>query len=272
MMELKIAILTPMYGPASGKWMQSLANALKFFYEEPIVDPDGEPCDKQAKLFIVSSSMLTESRHKLVADAVFWGATHFLWLDADHTFPEDTIHRLLAHNLPIVGANYSRRCIPTAPTAALLDGKGLCYTTRAKAEAGELEQVAHIGFGVCLIDARVLDALQLHAEAVGADSYLPLFHMEVKPNGGGIIGEDTYFFRKCRDAGMQVFVDHALSWEVGHLSDVVMTSGMAVQQREAWEGQTEAMKARYEARAKEAEEAHQAQRAALEGAADNSAA
>lgn len=258
MTELKIAILTPLYGQAAGKFIQALTDAMRFFYETPILDEHGEECVKQARMFIVSSSMLTESRHKLVAEAVFWGATHCLWLDADHTFPEDTIHRLLSHNLPIVAANYSRRCIPTAPTAALLDGKGLCYTTREKAEAGELEPVAHVGFGVCLMDVQVLEALQYHSEQVGSGSYLPLFHMEVKPGGGGIIGEDTFFFKKCRAAGVGVVVDHALSWEVGHLSDIVMTSGMAVQHRDAWEGGMENARQRYEDRAKDAEAAHQA--------------
>lgn len=250
--EIKVAVLVPMYGPAPGKWIQSLTDAMRFFYETTILDENGQPCHKEARLFIVSSSMLTESRHKLAAEAVFWGATHMLWLDADHTFPDDTICRLLSHNLPIVGANYSRRCIPTAPTAALLDNKGLCYTTKEKAEADELEEVAHIGFGVCMVHVGVLDALQAKAEADGKDSYLPLFQMAVKADGMGLIGEDVFFFAKCREAGVKVFVDHALSWKVGHLGEVIMTSGMAVAQREAWEDTREEQRKRYEKRARDA--------------------
>ncbi len=269
-MLLKIAICTPLYGSADGKFIQCLSNLHKFFYETPIYGPDGEECEKHLQMFIVASSMLTESRHKLTAEAVHWGATHMLWLDGDHVFPQDGLHRLLSHNLPVVGCNYSRRCVPTAPTAAYAEdqvepgAERLVYTTREKAQAELVEEVGHLGFGFCLIDMKVLDALQYHAEATGKGSYLPLYQMTVKEDGVGLIGEDVFFFKKLRDAGIAVHCDHLLSWELGHIGDVIMTSAMAVQQKDAWNDSRRKLRERYEKRAQEAEAAHNAH---LEGAA-----
>jgi hypothetical protein len=121
----------------------------------------------EVDVFMVACSMLTQSRHKLVAEAVFWGADYMLWLDADHVFPPDTLARLWARNLPIVGCNYARRCTPTAPTASAKgedDLKSLVYTTPEKVAADLVEEVDHIGFGVCLIDMRIFDVLQAKAE------------------------------------------------------------------------------------------------------------
>src|SRR3546814_13800455 len=50
--------------------------------------------------------------------SVMWGADYILWMDSDHVFPAESLCRLWARNVDIVGVNYSRRCSPTAPTAA----------------------------------------------------------------------------------------------------------------------------------------------------------
>src|SRR5690606_4186261 len=170
---------------------------------------------------MVSCSMLTESRTRIVAEAVVWGATHLLWLDADHVFPEDTIIRLLSHNVDVVGANYPRRTTPTAPTACKLvasdtdnDTKNLVYTTAEKASAGELEEVAHIGFGVCLMNMAVVDKLQTYADEHGDGNFLPLFEMKSSEGKKGVIGEDVLLVKEVRDAGGQVCVYQVLDCEV----------------------------------------------------------
>ena len=239
--SIKIALCIPSYGDPKGKFVQSLLDMVVFTKDAVLNGPDGERLDVEIATFIVSSSILTESRHRLVAEAVLWGADFMLWLDADHVFPKDTLCRLWARNVPVVGVNYARRVTPTAPTAAKIitddaqqDHKNLVYTTLEKAEANELEEVSHLGFGVCLINMRVFDALQVQAEAEGKDSFLPLFEFKASPDGMGMIGEDVFFFRKLREAGVKVHCDHGLSWEVGHISEQIMTNAHAVNQREAW--------------------------------------
>lgn len=229
---LKIAICVPVYGMTHAKFTQSLANLIVHSLGAEIRDADGAPLRLVLETFMVSCSMLTEARHRLVAEALAWGAEWMLCLDADHVFPPDALLRLLAHNLPAVGCNYPRRFTPTAPTAAAADGA--LYTTGDKAAAGLVEPCAHLGFGLLLLDMRLLDALQAQAEAAGEGNFLPLFKFEPTADKVGMIGEDVFFFRKLAAAGIVPFVDHKLSWEVGHLHEIVLTNATALAQRDAW--------------------------------------
>ena len=55
------------------------------------------------------SSSVAKNREWLSNEAEKIGADWLLWLDSDQTFPADTLLRLLAHGLPLVGANYPQR-------------------------------------------------------------------------------------------------------------------------------------------------------------------
>lgn len=259
---IRLAIACPVYGDTKSKFTLSLANALIHFMQCKMVDQDGKDVPREVEMFMVSCSMLTESRHRLVGEALSWGATHLLWLDADHVFPADTIPRLLSHNVDVVGANYPRRASPTAPTACRLepaedgeDIKNLVYTTMESAQDGLLEEVAHLGFGVCLMNMRVLDLLQVHAEENGDGNFMPLFEMKSSEGKHGMIGEDVFFFGKVRDAGGRVFCDHSLSWEVGHIGETILTNAHANVQREQWVEKTAKLKARYQSQIDELEAA-----------------
>lgn len=262
MPKLKIAVCIPCYGDPEGQFMFSLMQMAKHFYEARLTNADGEVYEKELETFIVSSSMLTESRHRLVAEALNWGADYMLWCDADHTFPPDALCRLWARNVQIVGTNYARRCKPTAPTAAKIvtddageDHKNLVYTTLEKAHDNVLEEVSHLGFGLCLIRMDVFDQLQAHAEAKGEETFLPLFLFTPTDNYRGMIGEDVYFFRKCREAGVSVWCDHGVSWSVGHIAKQVITNAHACVQEQAWIDKGEEAKQRYADRIAELEAA-----------------
>lgn len=238
---IRLAICIPTYGDTKAKFTLSLSQALVHFMGCKLIDSDGEPLEREIELFMVSCSMLTESRHRLVAEAIAWGATHLLWMDADHVFPPDAIPRLLAHNRDVVGCNYARRFVPTAPTAAKhvtdedgKDNKNLVYTTREKAHDGEIEEVDHLGFGLCLMNMQVFDMLQIKADADDGN-FLPLFQFTPTENKVGMIGEDVFFFRKCREAGARIYCDHALSWEVGHIHEQILTNAHAESHKDRWE-------------------------------------
>jgi hypothetical protein len=259
---VKLAICIPCYGDAKAKFTQSLATMLVHTSQADLRDADDNPINLQIETFIVSSSMLTEGRHRLVAEALVWEADYMLWLDADHVFPHDTFVRLWAHNLPVVGCNYSRRCTPTAPTAAYYDGDGPAkqlYTTKEKAEAGEVEPCAHMGFGVCLMNMSIFDRLQDHADTNGDGNFLPLFKFEPTEDKIGMIGEDVFFFRKLKEAGIVPFIDHGLSWEVGHLSDVIMTNAHAVAHRDKWAEVRRKRGDKFDAKAREIEQQSEAE-------------
>jgi hypothetical protein len=248
---VRVAICIPAYGPTAAKFTHSLANMIIHTLSARLEGRDGEAVKPELATFIVSCSMLTESRHRLVAEALAWEADYLLWLDADHIFPADALARLWAHGLAIVGCNYARRARPTAPTAA--KGERLVFTTKAKAEAGDVEEVDHLGFGLCLIDMKVFDALQAGAEARGETSFLPLFQFGLKENGVGVIGEDVFFFEKLRGAGVPVHCDHGLSWEVGHIHEEILTNAHAEVQRAKWDERWATRGEKFRAKADEIE-------------------
>ena len=236
---VKVAICIPVYGDPKCKFMHSLMNLLIYSLSHATLTVDGEERLLELNTFTVNCSMLTESRHTLVAAAIDWDADYMLCLDADHVFPPQTLMRLLAHNLPAVGCNYPRRVTPTAPTAASCssDEDGIehnLYTTQEKADANLVEECAHLGFGVLLLDMRVFDALQYHADKEGHGNILPLFMFEPTPNKIGMVGEDVFFFRKLAAAGIRPFVDHSLSWEVGHCAEIILTNAHAVAHQDKW--------------------------------------
>lgn len=152
-----------------------------------------------------TSSNLPIQRNKLATDALAWGADYLLWLDTDHTFPADTLGRLLAHGKDFVAANYRRR-IPdrVVPASRGLDGE------LAGPKEG-LEEVQSVGFGVCLIRREVFESTSK-----------PWFDLELAPDGLTGLGEDYYFCRKAGAAGHSIYVDHALSREVGHVAETVL--------------------------------------------------
>ena len=119
--------------------------------------------------------------------------------------------------------NYPRRVAPYRPTAAGLDDD-LIWTTEEAAKAGTVEQVRSLGLGFCLFDMTIFETLQQQA---GEESIWPLFQVEMIGDGTEIIGEDVFFFRRLREGGIPVYLDHPLSWSIGHVHQRVLTNADA---------------------------------------------
>jgi hypothetical protein len=152
-----------------------------------------------------SSSNLPEQRHELAKRALkLRNATHILWVDSDMGFPPDSLHRLLAHDLDIVGANYPRRVRPYWSSASDLDGKVLDPSSVG------LQEVGVIGFGLVLTKRCVFEA----------EYEMPLF---AHHDEGGYCTEDVAFCRKVRKTGFKVWVDHDLSRDVRHVGSLALT-------------------------------------------------
>jgi hypothetical protein len=143
---VKIAICIPCHGQTMAKFTQCLASMIAFSAQATI-EWDGKVVSPEFEIFMVSSSLLPESRNRLVAEAINWSADYMLWMDADHVFPNDALLRLLSRSKLVVGCNYARRFSPTSPTASKYgedDEMDLVWTTQEKAAAGEIEEVAHL--------------------------------------------------------------------------------------------------------------------------------
>lgn len=257
MPSLKIAIAIPVYGSAESMFMQSLTAMICHFYEAKLTDQNGDLIDKKVEVFIVSSSILTESRHRLAAEALHYDADYMLWCDADHVFPADALCRLWSRNVDIVGCNYARRITPTAPTAAKVvgetDAENLVYTTIEKAKAEEMQEVDHLGFGLCLMKMSIFDRMQEQAEKEGRNSFMPLFAMLPNEDHTAVTGEDVYFFKKCRDAGLKVWCDHGVSWEVGHINKQIITNAHAVAHKDRWGSKQNELRKKFQQRIAEVE-------------------
>lgn len=227
---LKIALCIPCHGDTKSKFTQCMVEMVIHTMSAKFLVGD-VPTVPEIKPIIVSSSLLTESRNRLVAEAIHWDADYMLWMDADHIFPRDALVRLLSHNLPVVGCNYARRFTPTAPTAAV---QGEERTELVWSPREGVSEVAHLGLGLCLMDMRVFGALERKATEDGFEHFWPLFRIDPKPDGISFIGEDVYFFGKIREAGVPVYCDHELSWNVGHIHEQILTMAHCERDRDRW--------------------------------------
>lgn len=185
---MKVAICTPCHGNPKFDYVASLAALL-------IRAPKDIPGLDLVHIS-VENTALAEARNFLAETAIERGADWILWLDADQTFPANTLSRLLAHGKDAVGANYRRRCIQPISAAIGFNGKPLT-------PGSGLEEVKTLGLGVCLISAKAMKAIDL-----------PAFETTK---------EDTFLFKKLRAAGIPAFVDHDLSEACGHIAEVVLT-------------------------------------------------
>jgi hypothetical protein len=230
---MKVAICIPRYGDTKGEFTISLARLIAHS-----LGPKA-PERLEIEIFSIASSDLVHNRTELLKRAIGWQARYLLWLDDDHVFPPDALVRLLKHRLPVVGCNQPRRSLPTGPVAVRLDAKGEMehvYTTEGLAKAGTVEEVYHVGLALCLIDLNVLHGVKAKVEqGVGWAHWEP-FDRKLLPGTTARMGEDVSFFRELTAAGVKVYVDHGLSWQVGHIGERVFTNADAVAQKDAWLG------------------------------------
>jgi hypothetical protein len=153
-------------------------------------------------------SILANMREDLVRTALEGDATHLLFIDSDQTFPRDLLHRLLAHGKQVVAANIATKMLPSSTTARRKDGtkKGEMVLTVPGGEI--LEEVWRVGTGIMLIDLNLFKR-----EGMGE----PWFSQRWDGEESHFIGEDWGFCEKLEAAGVRIWVDHAVSWDVGHV-------------------------------------------------------
>jgi hypothetical protein len=144
-------------------------------------------------------------RNKLAQMAIDQGQEWLLFLDDDHTFPSDLLTRLLAHNLPIVGALYLQRQMPFLPIAYATKDDDEKYWPVDLNQHGEndLLTVRALGTGGMLIRTEILRALEV-----------PWFEH-------GRASEDLIFCDHVYEAGLgPIYCD--LGARMGHLSPAAL--------------------------------------------------
>lgn len=154
-------------------------------------------------LFLVSEgTLLCNQRTDLVRAALISECTHILFIDSDMSFPVNTLERLLAHDKDIIGANCIQRGTgyPTAatPEGILLSSKNM----------KGIDKIGSLGFGVMLIKAEVFRKTPFPWFATPYEGTI---------EDGKFIGEDRFFCYKATEAGFEIWMDHDLSQEIGHI-------------------------------------------------------
>jgi hypothetical protein len=147
---------------------------------------------------------IADLRNKAVKAAQTAGASHLLFLDSDMRFPEDTLDRLLAHNLDIVAANYVQR---TMSEWCVARSMGVPVTSAGRTG---LRAVETTGTGVMLIKMSVFDQL-------------PKPWFDTPFDGQTFTGEDVFFCQQANAADMVVWIDHDLSQDVRHQGSVELS-------------------------------------------------
>jgi cellulose synthase/poly-beta-1,6-N-acetylglucosamine synthase-like glycosyltransferase len=159
-------------------------------------------------VYTSQGTLIFDQRNSLVHTAVIEKCDYILFIDADMRFPKTTLERLLAHKKDIIGVNATTRMMPPSPTAKNIqineDGSVDWLAVYSNKEKG-ISKVDAIGCGVMLIKTSCLKNIPQ-----------PYFYFEQLLKGK-LLGEDIYFCIKAKDAGIDTWVDHDLSMEIGHV-------------------------------------------------------
>jgi hypothetical protein len=202
-MDLKVLIAVPHRGELDYDMARSLISLLLVFNKYKV--PDYEK--QEVHLFGVQGSCISKSRWMAVKEAKKIGATHLLFIDSDQSFPHMMLHQLLSWKKDVVAANVAVKKIPSGPTARTKSEKWpdgeLVYTDEGMEG---LQEVWRVGTGIMLLSQHAYRALK-------GSSFDVRFNDDHEEH----VGED---WRMCSDleaAGIPIYIDHGLSWRVGHV-------------------------------------------------------
>ena len=165
--------------------------------------------DKPSFTFIhADNGPLDTLRNDIVEKALLEGVTSLLMCDVDQVYPPDTITKLMAHRLPVVGGKVNRRYPPFDPIMMRITNEG--YQPIDDYKSGSLVSVDATGTGCILYDMEVFRKLPY-----------PWFKFQKNPASGMIIGEDIGFCQDLKAAGYDIYVDTSV--EIGHLATMIIT-------------------------------------------------
>lgn len=145
-----------------------------------------------------------DNRNHLAQMAVDGGYTHLFLVDADMSFPGDTLERLLAHRKDLIGAAYNYRAFPRRTVVKMQD-EGRVYSPERLPEA--LFACHAIGSGVKLVTTQAL-----------AHMPRPWFALDFDKDGMLSVSDDVWFCQQAARVGIQTFCDPTIN--AGHIGSV----------------------------------------------------
>jgi hypothetical protein len=190
----KLAVLVPCKDTLHSAHAMALIELVKFNTMNGI----------DTQVFMDTSTILLNQRERLAAEAINLGSEYMLWLDSDMVVPATTAVRLLAHNEPVVAANYVRRQFPIKGVAYQKIGDWFNPLTFDVKD--ELVSVEGVGMGCFLMKTEIFTKLAK-----------PWFDFGWTPETNDWLGEDMLLCQKIMNAGYSIKVDTVLSREISHL-------------------------------------------------------
>ena len=177
----------------------SMANTAMFMCSQPVPGFEGQ----KISIYTQKSSLISSNRETLVTKALKDPTvTHVFFVDGDQEFPPYSVHQLVQHGKKVIAANVPTRGIPAG-----VNTRQSLVPEDAVTSLGKrgIEKVAFTGTGVMLIEREVFETVKQ-----------PWFMLGWIKKTKQYVGEDIMFCRKLQDAGIDIYVDHDYSHQVGH--------------------------------------------------------
>lgn len=198
--SVKVSVAVPTSGMNPMSFTYSVAALVGYTAAHAIPTMPG--CEAEIQLNIVESSNWITNREQLARHAIDGGYTHLLFLDDDMSFHPSVLSVLLGRRQPIVVTNYLIKTDAPEFVAVGLDGERIPTTEQS---AG-LQPIAYSGFGASLFEVEVFKR-----------TAQPWFLPDFDPAQSSYTTEDNPFFRRAREAGFKVLLDHDASKLLGHV-------------------------------------------------------
>lgn len=194
--------------PSGDTWNAKFGMCLVQMFLDTMINPIPNMGKVQhVKIHNIQGSTIWRQRQQIIEKAIEDESTHLLFVDCDQTFPSTTIRRLLFHQKELIACNIATKQIPSIPTARkwINGGAVPVFTTP---ESQGLEKVWRIGTGVMLVDLSIIPKIEE-----------PWFQVS-SLNESDHYGEDWWFCQQIEKAGIDIWIDHELSWEVEHIGSL----------------------------------------------------
>ncbi len=166
-----------------------------------------------------SSADIAHCRNMLVSEGLrkFPDATHFLFLDADMTFPADLLIRLLSYEKDIVTINAYRKGHGHYPVVSVQNGEDDFFQSiHIRPSEGGCRRVTSAGTGAVLIHRKVFEAIKF---PWFKSEYIDPVHEDAEESelieGKMFVSEDNRFYVIATSLGFKMYCDFSIV--IGHL-------------------------------------------------------
>lgn len=203
MSKLRVLVVVPSGSHWVADFATSLVSLVANFANVPVKGYESH----ELRVMNVKGSILPRARLQGVKAAKAIEASHLLFLDSDHTFNPDLLHKLLAAGKDVVAANCVTKSIPASPTGRLYkEGDPQGEPLYTDPDSVGLQRVWRIGTGVMLLSRKAFEQIPHDA-----------FSMPYMLEADTYQGEDWTMCEALEKAGVPIYVEHGVSKTIGHV-------------------------------------------------------